>query len=97
MPAGIGSARCAGLAPRAPARARRARALRVARLLGRVRGALLAWSWRALPFLGCRLWLVVLVPGGLAAYPAALALGLAVQRAFIIFPMRCSALALGWM
>jgi hypothetical protein len=50
---------------------------------------------------GGRSWLlpllVVLVPGDLAAYAAAFGLGLAVQRSFIIFPMRCSALALGWM
>jgi hypothetical protein len=36
-------------------------------------------------------------PGGLAAYPAGFGLGLAVQRAFIILPMRCSPLALAWM
>ena len=52
---------------------------------------------RAFPRLGCRLGLWVLAPGGLAAYPAGFGLGLAVQRAFIILPMRCSALALAWM
>jgi len=42
--------------------------------------------------------LVVLVPGaGQSAYAAGFGLGLAVQRAFIILPMRCSALALAWM
>jgi hypothetical protein len=53
-----------------------------------------SWSWR------------VAVPGcpclssrcrGRPTYAAAFGLGLAVQRAFIILPMRCSALALGWM
>jgi hypothetical protein len=56
-----------------------------------------ARSWPALPCLGCRLGLWVLMPGGLAAYPAGFGLGLAVHRAFIILPMRCSALALAWM
>ena len=61
--------------------------------LGAGRRAVLAGA----PCLGCRLGLWVLVPGGLAAYPAGFGFGLAVQRAFIILPMRCSALALAWM
>jgi hypothetical protein len=41
--------------------------------------------------------LVVLGAGGRPGYAAAFGAGLAVQRAFIIAPMRCSALALAWM
>jgi hypothetical protein len=51
------------------------------------------WSWPGGP--GCCPCLSSWCPG--PAYAAAFGLGLAVQRAFIILPMRCSALALAWM